>query len=260
MTGISWRGLMFPASRRRERIPAIDQGHGAPRPVRPSGRPISRPRLRWALAGRRHSVILVRRGDQPRRPRGNGCGTGILTHAAARPRTPRSSPADGQDLRVRRRATRRRRPGSSQTPASASSSRRATPSIDGRPARSSSARCRSSPPLSSSTSRARSTPTPTDRAPSCVSVDRLMPIADRVRHLRVRANADAEDAARARLLRRGGHRPVSDGAHVPRRRRALVERLILAEAERGGPRRPTGVAPVAAGRFHQDLRGWMVSP
>jgi pyruvate,orthophosphate dikinase len=56
-----------------------------------------------------------------------------------------------------------------------------------------------------------------EEADSVKAVDRIMKIADRVRRLRVRANADTpEDAARAGALRRRGHRPVPHRAHVPR--------------------------------------------
>jgi pyruvate,orthophosphate dikinase len=88
-----------------------------------------------------------------------------------------------------------------------------------------------------------------DADPIVRSVHRLMQIADRVRHLRVRTNADtAEDAARARRFGAEGIGLCRTEHMFLGERRALVERLILAEG-RGGPGRPRRVAPVAAGDF-----------
>ena len=50
------------------------------------------------------------------------------------------------------------------------------------------------------------------------AVDRLLTHADLRRRLAIRANADtAEDAVRARIAGRAGHRAVPHRAHVPRR-------------------------------------------
>ena len=69
-----------------------------------------------------------------------------------------------------------------------------------------------------------------DADPIVRSVHRLMQIADRVRHLRVRTNADtAEDAARARRFGAEGIGLCRTEHMFLGERRALVERLILAE-------------------------------
>ncbi len=71
-----------------------------------------------------------------------------------------------------------------------------------------------------------------DTQPVVVSVHRVMETADRVRRMRVRTNADtAEDAARARRFGAEGIGLTRTEHMFLGERRAMVERLILAEGE-----------------------------
>ena len=199
-------------------------------------------------------------GDQPRRPaRHDRRRRASSPAAAARPRTRPSSPAAWA------------------RPASAAP-RRSTVDTDGRPltvrtawssregdglrstappARSTSARCRSSRPRSCEYFEGRLARRGRDDD-LVEAVHRIMTHADERRRLAVRTNADtAEDAARARRfgaqgigLCRTEHMFLGD-------RRELVERLILAEHRRGARGRAGRAAAAAARRTSsRSSRRW----
>ena len=217
---------------------------GQERPHRPGHRRLARRRRRQGglrLVHRRQVVALGREGhpdpprDQPRRPRRHDRLRGHPDLArrqdlARRRRRPRH----GQDLRLRRRGAGGRHQAPPHDHARrAPSSKRATSSPStAPPARSTSARSRSCRPRSSSTSRAACTRAPTTPTNWSSAVHRIMAYADRVRRLRVRANADnAEDALRARRFGAQGIGLCRTEHMFLGERREMVERLILADTD-----------------------------
>lgn len=84
------------------------------------------------------------------------------------------------------------------------------------------------------------------------AVHRIMAYADRVRRLRVRANADnAEDAARARRFGAQGIGLCRTEHMFLGERRELVERLILADAEREREEALAALLPLQKGDFKE---------
>ena len=163
--------------------------------------------VEWVGHGER--VVLVRIETSPDDFHGMAVAPGHPDRPRRRhlPRRGRRPP-DRQAVRGRlpRAAHRLRHQVGRTATGTASTSRRATGSAStARPARSSSARCRPC--------RARFEDQP--------ELQTILGWADEVRRMQVWTNADKpEEAALARTLRRAGHRPVPDRAHVPRRRAA----------------------------------------
>src|SRR5499427_4676126 len=111
-------------------------------------------------------------------------------------------------------------------------------------------RCRSWPPRWSSSSRAPWTPSPTSWSRQA----RIMDHADASRRLGVHANADTgEDCARARRFGAGGVGLVRTEHMFLGERRALVERLILAEDEAGRQAALDALKPLQRGDFVEIL-------
>ena len=210
-----------PALRRRTpKAQQIGQGHAAS-PGAAVGKAVfdSYTAVKWSRSGEK--VILVRRETNPDDLDGMIAAEGILTCAAARPRTPPSSPAAWA------------RPASAAPRSSRStpSGRRFTApggtvveegdviSIDGSTGE---VYLGEVPVVPSPVVRVLRGPdatpgptTPTTWSRPCTGSWRTP---TEKRRLRVRANADnAEDAARARRFGAAGHRPVPHRAHVPRR-------------------------------------------
>ena len=169
-----------------------------------------RPRPRRDLARRlpRHG----RGAGHPDRPR--------RRHVARRGRRPPDRQALRRRLRGAGRRLRARSPRARTTPGVELHARATGSASTARPARSSSASCRPS----------------SARFEDQPELQKILGWADEIRRMGVWTNADKpEEAAQARSLRRPGHRPVPDRAHVPRGRAA-------GDRARRDPRRQPGDA------------------
>ena len=220
VTGAQLAQLMFPAVRRRRPGRAASPGASPPPRAPPSARPSSTPHtaVEWPRTGEK--VILVRRETNPDDLDGMIAAEGILTsrggktsHAAVVARgMGKTCVCGAEDARRRHQAP----------PVDASDGTVVEEgdviSIDGTTGK---VYLGEVPVVPSPVVRVLRGPDDAgaDDADELVAaVHRIMAHADRVRRLRVRANADnAEDAAARPPLRRRGHRPVPHRAHVPRR-------------------------------------------
>ncbi len=173
--------------------------------------------------------------------------------AAARPRTRPWSPAAwARPACAAPRSWRSTPSGAASRARTGGSSRRATSSPStAPPARSTPVRCRSSPRRSWSTSRAARTRGPTRPTSWSRPSTGSWRTPDRVRRLRVRANADnAEDAARARRFGAQGIGLCRTEHMFLGERRELVERLIiLADTEEERERALGALLPLQQGDF-----------
>ena len=213
--------------------------------------------VKWSRSGEK--VILVRRETNPDDLDGMIAAPGHpdLPRRQDQPRGGRR-PRHGQDLRLRGRVARRRHQGPAIAGSRvASRSTRATSSRStARPARCSSARCRSSTRRWCSYFEGELDPDSPDTTTWSRRFDRLMRHADGMRRMAVRANADtAEDAARARRFGAQGIGLCRTEHMFLGERRALVERLILADTDEERDRRAGRAASAAARGLRRHPRG-----